>query len=170
METFPDILISTVIAVVVAGFPGQISCSEPADEQMSDSEQTESASVDDPLTPHAWENRPLLIFAPSEDNTSRSAQLKRLNNWRAGLMERDMVIYQVFEESGLGPFGRLTTHEVDAFREKYDVASREETLILVGKDTTEKLRETLPVKVQTIFDLIDSMPMRQREMQNESQK
>ena len=39
-----------------------------------------------------------------------------------------------------------------------------ERILLVGKDGGVKLRSEEPVSIQRIFDLIDSMPMRRREM------
>jgi hypothetical protein len=39
--------------------------------------------------------------------------------------------------------------------------------VLVGKDGGVKLERSGPVSLSVIFALIDSMPMRQREMQGE---
>jgi hypothetical protein len=36
--------------------------------------------------------------------------------------------------------------------------------VLVGRDGGEKLRSAEPVPAEKLFDLIDAMPMRQREM------
>ena len=41
------------------------------------------------------------------------------------------------------------------------------TLILVGKDGTEKLRSHKAVEVETLFETIDAMPMRIREMMSD---
>ena len=38
--------------------------------------------------------------------------------------------------------------------------------ILVGKDGGEKHRSVEPISPQTLFDLIDAMPMRQREIRS----
>jgi hypothetical protein len=40
-------------------------------------------------------------------------------------------------------------------------------VILVGKDGTEKRRNAAPVTARSIFDTIDAMPMRQREMRED---
>jgi hypothetical protein len=41
-------------------------------------------------------------------------------------------------------------------------------VVLVGKDGTEKRRDAEPVTARSIFDTIDAMPMRQREMRDSS--
>ena len=38
--------------------------------------------------------------------------------------------------------------------------------ILVGKDGTEKFRSDEPVRPETLFGLIDAMPMRRREVRD----
>ncbi|MCS4120976.1 hypothetical protein GGP45_001318 [Salinibacter ruber] len=40
-------------------------------------------------------------------------------------------------------------------------------VVLVGKDGTEKRREAEPVSARSVFDTIDAMPMRQREMREQ---
>ncbi|MBW4517481.1 MAG: DUF4174 domain-containing protein [Timaviella obliquedivisa GSE-PSE-MK23-08B] len=40
------------------------------------------------------------------------------------------------------------------------------TVILVGKDGTEKQRSQTPIDPATIFRTIDAMPMRQQEMRD----
>jgi len=50
-------------------------------------------------------------------------------------------------------------------RKRYRVAKGDTTVILVGKDGGEKLRTGDLADLERIFRLIDSMPMRRREMQ-----
>jgi len=40
-------------------------------------------------------------------------------------------------------------------------------VVLVGKDGTEKRRDAEPVAARSLFDTIDAMPMRQREMREQ---
>ena len=53
-----------------------------------------------------------------------------------------------------------------AARREYNVQRGTFAAILVGKDGGEKFRSGEPVRPEILFDLIDAMPMRQREMQN----
>ena len=52
----------------------------------------------------------------------------------------------------------------EAIQQQLDVAPGEITCILVGKDGGVKLKRPFPVKLNDIFTLIGSMPMRQEEM------
>jgi hypothetical protein len=93
--------------------------------------------------------RNLLLFG--KDKTEHKQQLSLLKQDSIGMAERDLVIITV---------------EKEAEYKKYNVAPNQFTLLLIGKDGGEKLRSTKPVEVETIFRLIDSMPMRQAEMSN----
>ena len=70
-----------------------------------------------------------------------------------GLLERDLVT-------------SFITNSSDPLRADYDV-SGEFTVILIGKDGTEKERFSEPVEPASLFNLIDQMPMRRREMKEE---
>lgn len=54
-------------------------------------------------------------------------------------------------------------------RERYGIAEGQFAVILIGKDGGEKLRRLEHVPIETIFALIDTMPMRRREMQDREQ-
>ncbi len=70
-----------------------------------------------------------------------------------GINERDMTIRMI----------EKTPDNLRLFR-KWRITHDFEVL-LIGKDGTEKLRSTTPVKLDTLFSLIDTMPMRKVEMQ-----
>ncbi len=91
--------------------------------------------------------RKLLIFGPTQPQYEK--QIFLLKQDSAGMAERDLVVVTVAD---------------DQLIRKYRVAPNQFFLILVGKDGGEKLRSVEPVKLDTIFRLIDSMPMRQTEM------
>jgi len=55
----------------------------------------------------------------------------------------------------------------DQFYESFDVAKGNFAVILIGKDGTKKLRQSSPLETDTLFSVIDAMPMRQREMRKE---
>ncbi len=52
-------------------------------------------------------------------------------------------------------------------RERFDVPRGAFRVVLVGKDGTEKRRAPKPVPARSLFDTIDAMPMRQREMREQ---
>ena len=117
-----------------------------------------------------WQNRPLLVFAPGEaDQLARQRTL--LNDATAGLIDRDMVVIEVLgPDSGhvLNPVDgsreRLTADDVKQLRLAYNVTLDRFAVVLVGKDGTEKRRETDVVDPAAVFEQIDAMPMRKDEM------
>ena len=93
--------------------------------------------------------RNLLLFGKGE--AAYTKQLELLQKDSAGMAERHLAIIIV---------------EKDSDYKKYNVEPNRFTLILIGKDGGEKLRSAKPVEIETIFNLVDSMPMRQAEMKS----
>ena len=96
--------------------------------------------------------RRLLLFG--KDRPSLESQLKVLAKDSLGFAERDVKIEMLSFENALA--------------KKYNVNKGELTLILIGRDGGEKYRSHTPVSTQTLFDIIDSMPMRQSEIRKKS--
>ena len=104
------------------------------------------------LKDYRWKNRVLLIFGdPTTDKFQ--AQKTILAGNPEGLEDRDMVI--------------LEPPQTITLAKRYKVDSRNFTVILVGKDGGEKLRQEEPVTLDQLFGLIDQMPMRRREMRDQ---
>ena len=77
---------------------------------------------------------------------------------------------EVFTISGSGPvqdaigYTRFRAGANRDLRRRFEPNRLGLTVVLVGKDGLEKGRWNRPVDVDEIFALIDTMPMRQREM------
>ena len=99
--------------------------------------------------PHMNE-RQLLIFRIDANPVLVQQQLHLLNKESVGFKERDIVITVVKKDN--------------IFIEKYSVKPGVFTILLIGKDGTEKFRSTSIVSPQKLFALVDAMPMRQAEM------
>lgn len=116
---------------------------------------------------YRWANRPLLIFAPSDDDPRLVRQRRPLADRAKGVAERDMVLIEVtgnrVTQDGRQVGGPKTIAEL---RQQYDVSAEDFWVILVGKDGTAKLRRETPVGADELFERIDSMPMRRREMRH----
>ena len=95
-------------------------------------------------------NRVLLVFAPSAKDKNYLEQKQLLENAESGVLERDMVV-------------SLITDLSDPLRDDYSVPE-EFTVVLIGKDGTEKERFSEPVEPTSLFSIIDQMPMRRREI------
>lgn len=108
---------------------------------------------DPPLERYRWKQRVLLIFAPAETTKAFSKQKTIIRQNEAGFRERELVVLELL------PDGKNT----EVLRRQFDAKPQEFTVILIGKDGGEKLRRPAPLAAKELFDLIDSMPMRQRE-------
>ncbi|MFW6335969.1 MAG: DUF4174 domain-containing protein [Phycisphaeraceae bacterium] len=132
---------------------------------MSDETDTIDLRMDD----YAWSHRPLVVFAPTGDAPELVEQRNRLRDEQTGLKDRDMVVIEVIgREAGSVDDKPLSDAAVARLVERYDPAEDAFEVLLIGKDTGVKLRRTEPVATETLFALIDSMPMRQREMREGS--
>jgi hypothetical protein len=84
--------------------------------------------------------------------------------------DRDLVVFEVLERDSarmnMAPIDRQTA---DSFRKRFSVPPNTFCLILVGKDGGIKLKRHDQASLEAVFELIDSMPMRQREMRQKNQ-
>jgi len=120
------------------------------------------------LSDYRWENRLLLVFAPSQESADHKKQMEELNNRRDGLLDRDLKIIHLFrEDASFGDGREIDKETVNGLYQKFDVKPGSYRIILIGKDGTEKLRKSTLLETDELFGLIDSMPMRQREMKQD---
>ena len=145
------------------------------------------------LERHEWKQRLILIFAPSPKHEAYVRQRRSLSGMdgegaiyegermEQALRERDLLSYHVMppgiqgsqiegisrgvrteEETTWRPLNDDAAREL---RERFDVGEEDFQVILVGKDGTEKLRKKGEVlEPERLFEVIDAMPMRKREM------
>ena len=86
-------------------------------------------------------------------------------NATEGLQERDIVHWEFVYLDSVTLDGQQKVHlSTNPFYKEYDVAYRDFTIILIGKDGEVKLRENAPVEIAKLFEIIDTMPMRQRDI------
>lgn len=117
-----------------------------------------------PLEEYKWKNRPLMLFAPSEEHPDFEKQLERLTASSKGVKEREVIVIQVFPEEARIGEKPLDEGAAEALRERFEPQEDALTIVLVGKDGTEKLREQEKLSVSRLFQTIDAMPMRQQEI------
>jgi hypothetical protein len=123
------------------------------------------------LKHYQWQNRLLLIFAPSEDYPAYRFLADELRRQQDGVHDRDVLVFSLLEkgQSRLGD-GRLDQATGEALRKRFSVKQGTFTVILIGKDGGEKLRREEGANLGEIFGLIDTMPMRQREMRRKTDR
>lgn len=116
-----------------------------------------------------WENRPILIFVESPDNANYQALTQQIKDERAGIMDRDIVIlHLIVEGQSLLDNQPISEKSAQEIRQRFQPNPDMMTVVLVGKDGTEKARKTGLVDITSLFPIIDAMPMRQREMRQQN--
>ena len=117
------------------------------------------------LASYRWEKRPLLVFAPSAEDRRFVRQVESVLARQSGFEERDMLLVLV-PGGGLARAGSraLSEREAGALRDAYGVAPDAFSVRLIGKDGGVKRKADEPVSLTDLFEQIDAMPMRQREM------
>ena len=123
----------------------------------------DTGSVD--LNAYQWKNRLLLLFASSEEDQAYLTLKKEIDRQAVEVKDRDLLISYVLErgESRIGQ-ERLSPDQALFLRKRLSVPSGRFTIILIGKDGGEKIRQESAVDLKEIFAIIDAMPMRQQEM------
>jgi Domain of unknown function (DUF4174) len=117
------------------------------------------------LSSQKWQNRVLLVFAPSVNNHSYQQQMQLFEQQQNGFIDRDLILVQVLANESYGSGQLIDESSTANLRNRFGVDKENFRVILVGKDGGVKRQETIPVKAIAIFDEIDAMPMRQQEMQ-----
>lgn len=117
-----------------------------------------------------WENRILIVIANQESDRPVTKQLSNFEDHEEGFRERDLITFYLFR-NGVSRLHEQPLHPSSAedILDQYGSGKPGFRLLLIGKDGGVKLRKDTPVSVEDIFGLIDSMPMRQREMRENTQ-
>lgn len=137
--------------------------------------------------PNALENAPwnsrLLVVCTDDDGQSdpslMTAQYDKMFADLPGYIERDVILVWLTDTDVLtwkpvrGNNDRVTLliggegGDVDALRMKTNCASGSRGISLIGKDSGLKQVWSEAIENSALFEVIDAMPMRQREMRSE---
>ncbi len=107
----------------------------------------------------------LLVFAPSSEHEEVRAQQRLFEGQEAELRDRDLLTIYLFQEEGHIEDKTLSAENVTSLRERYGVGEDDFIVLLIGKDGTAKECLEEPMEPADLFETIDAMPMRQREME-----
>jgi len=119
------------------------------------------------LDRYQWQKRLLVVSAPRQDDPQLQDQLEAVAATREAFAERDMLLVVLLDDGAAAAGGEaLSDDEVAATRETLGIPPESFALRLIGKDGTVKLSGADAAPMTEIYALIDSMPMRQREMQD----
>lgn len=118
------------------------------------------------LTQHQWENRLIILLCSDPGDVDVKKQLNEFRHFAAGLQERKVLVYQVTPERFKQGWDNPDKwKKSDHLFSKYKSDGSDFGLLLIGLDGGIKLREKEPISCEKIFRLIDSMPMRKREIE-----
>ena len=117
------------------------------------------------LSDYVWQSRPLLVFAPTNSDPRLVDTVRRIEATRCEFADRDMVLGRIVADGT----GTLDGHLVDATQaqrlsSEFGIGANGFSVVLIGKDGGEKLRVNDVPDMKAIYAVIDSMPMRGREM------
>lgn len=118
------------------------------------------------LDAYRWRARPIFIFTPAEDDPLFAEQYALLQEAADELNERRVEILLVTIDGDLENSGLFLDKGATEFYYDYFSAKRYQMeLVLVGLDGNEKYRaENAVTPVSVLLEMIDAMPMRQREI------
>lgn len=127
------------------------------------STQAQNTSLDD----FQWKNRLLIIYSNVQKSAPFEGQLAKISQNKEGYQKRDLKViilknqkvdWNSNENHHLGfhqIVKKLNIEEIQPFQN-----------LLIGKDGGVKLRSNSPISNEKLFETIDAMPMRQREMRD----
>lgn len=123
------------------------------------------AAENDPLRELRWENRVLLVFATSMADAQIAEMQTIADASRAELADRDLVFGWVLSEGDSRLDGQpVSSDYAKQIRDRAGFSSDAFGVVLVGKDGGIKARYDGVPDIDSVFALIDGMPMRRREM------
>ena len=122
------------------------------------------------LTKHQWTNRLILVMTQDTTEQIFQNQLAEFNGKDGQLTERKLLIYQVTPtHHRLMPSNMTKWESPSSIFSSYKETTEPFEIILSGLDGGVKFRSTTLTKLDTLFSLIDSMPMRRAEMRRKKQ-
>ena len=105
------------------------------------------------LNQYLWKNRIIITFAKDEDHPDLMRLKAEMQENKCEILNRDLLHFNFINDHKIE---NLTTINDKSFR-----------ILLIGKDDGVKYESNRFISLIQLFELIDSMPMRQREMQHD---
>lgn len=114
-----------------------------------------------------WENRLVITFADSADETELYRQTRYRNSALVDWQERDLVLINIGPEGRVHLNGQIqTATNASLLRQRFQVPEGGFKAILVGKDGRVKDRASEAFSNEDLFRTIDAMPMRRSEIES----
>jgi hypothetical protein len=107
----------------------------------------------EPLTQYLWKHRVVLSFSVTESTPERISLLRQIEQYQCEFDDRQMVHIDLIAGSN--------DHQL--LSRQFSLPNKNFNLVLLGKDGDVKLLTSQP-SLENLLTLIDTMPMRQREL------
>ncbi len=127
---------------------------------LSTCHQMNAQSLDD----YRWKNRVLVLADVAIDSEALQSQLQVFTADKEALADRNLIIFLVTKNVVYRANGESSEMNAQRLRKNLDIQQGFRGTLLIGKDGGVKMREEFQVDPETIFTLIDGMPMRRAEM------
>ena len=114
---------------------------------------------------HLWNNRVVLLFTDSFENKQFQDQKIGLLSSKKELLERKLIVYTISKDYYQTIFENQRIPTQKRFYKKYNTDDASFRIILIGLDGGIKMDTTKFTSPLEIFKMIDQMPMRQYELQ-----
>ncbi|SMB97214.1 conserved hypothetical protein [Hymenobacter roseosalivarius DSM 11622] len=115
------------------------------------------SSLPERIEAQRWRKRIVVLYASTAESAKLKQQLASLATAKAQVQARDILIIEAIETC-------LSTTEKQYIRQTLAVEPGDFAVVLIGKDGGVKRKETNPIDPKTLFETIDTMPMRRQEM------
>lgn len=121
------------------------------------------------LDEYTWKNRVILLFTRSEETKVFHEQLQEFEERQSGLVDRDLVVFKILPDHVIAPDEKMLDQNVAThLRNAFQAQESEYKIVLIGKDGGQKLSQDSFLSTDKLFGIIDQMPMRRREMREDS--
>ena len=125
-----------------------------------------SVSIAQELDHARWQERLLILVAPSADDPAVVLQKQALRDAGDAVAERRLRIIELYSKPDSADARQLPPEQQRAIRKSLGIASDDRQLILLGLDGGIKRRAPLATPLRKILQQIDGMPMRRQEIED----
>lgn len=116
---------------------------------------------------HRWENRLLLMLTDSTNSCIYKNQIAELKAHEKGLKERRLLVYQIKKDGyKTGLIEQSDWQKSTDLYKTYKKPNMPFEILLIGLDGGIKLRQSKLLHCEDLFSIIDVMPMRKSEINN----
>ena len=121
------------------------------------------------LGQYQWRHRLLFLIASDSEDPGIATQRQWMQRRWEALLDRDIIVFQLFSDEGLVGDRALPAQAVRQLRQQLEVAASDRLVVLIGKDGGIKRRAALDTDLRDILLQIDAMPMRRDEIKTKTE-